>query len=59
MIHPDNTAVLLATRAGIYRTDNGGDTWTLVESAYCYDMAFNGADPNIIYAVGDKDFWLL
>ena len=57
LIHPDNTAVLLAaTRAGIYRTDNGGDTWTLVESAHCYDMAFNGADPNIIYAVGDKDF---
>lgn len=56
IIHPENTNVLLAaTRDGIYRTTNGGDTWTLVSSAHCYDFAFNTADNNTIYAVGDKD----
>lgn len=56
IIHPENTNVLIAaTREGIYRTDNGGDTWTLESSAHCYDFAFNTANPDIIYAVGDRD----
>ncbi|MFI5170837.1 MAG: T9SS type A sorting domain-containing protein [Chitinophagales bacterium] len=56
IIHPDNPNVLItATRNGIYRTDDGGDTWTLVETKHCYDFAFNKSDADIIYAVGDKD----
>ena len=54
IIHPTNPAILLAaTRNGIYRTADGGATWTLVDADHCYDMEFNTANPDIIYAGGN------
>ena len=56
MMHPTNPNILVAaTRDGIYRTTNGGSTWTLESSVHCYDMAFHATDPDKIYAVGDRD----
>ena len=59
LIHPTNPDILLAaTRNGIYRTTDAGDTWTLVQNTHCYDMAFNTANPDYIYAAGNKDILL-
>lgn len=59
IIHPTNPDILLAaTRTGIFRTDDGGDTWTLVNPAHCYDMAFNTANPDIIYASSSSDIYV-
>lgn len=59
IMHPENSNVLIAaTRNGIYRTEDAGASWTLVDNAHCYDMAFNVAEPNTIYAVGNKDVFI-
>ena len=56
IVHPENTNILLAaTRDGIFRTTDGGDTWSSVSAAHCYDFAFKTTDNNTIYAVGDRD----
>ena len=49
---PTNSQVLLAaTSVGIYRTANGGTTWTLVSpSTWFMDLEFKPTDPNYVYA---------
>lgn len=52
LIHPDRPNELLAaTRNGIWRTTNSGDTWNLVESGHVYSMARKPDAPDVIYAV--------
>ena len=59
LIHPENTNILLAaTRSGIYRSTDSGDSWTMVEVTHCHDMDFNTDDPNTVYAVGDRDVFV-
>lgn len=54
LINPANNKVLLAaTREAIYRTTNSGSTWVKVLGRHCYDMEWNTADPNIVYAGGE------
>lgn len=56
VISPSNSSLLLAaTRSGIYRTSDAGVSWTLVNANHCYDIEFNTADPNTIYAGGNQD----
>lgn len=56
VISPSNSSVLLAaTRAGIYRTADAGVSWTLVNANHCYDIEFNTADANTVYASGNQD----
>jgi photosystem II stability/assembly factor-like uncharacterized protein len=56
LISPSNPSMLLAaTRSGIYRTADGGVSWTVVDPDHCYDMEFNTADANIVYAGGNQD----
>lgn len=53
IINPSNPQVLLAaTNAGIYRTSNGGTSWTLVASGTTFDLEFKPAHPNVVYAGG-------
>ncbi len=53
IIHPTNPQILLAaTNSGIYRTTNGGTSWTNVNTANCYDLEFQPGNPNIVYAGG-------
>lgn len=51
---PDEPATLLAaTSAGIYRTTNGGSTWTLVTTAVTYcDIEYDPNGPDRVYASG-------
>ncbi len=53
IINPQNPQILLAaTNAGIYRTTNGGSSWTLVASGTTYDLEFKPSHPNVVYAGG-------
>jgi PKD repeat protein len=52
LIDPTNGQIMLAaTTNGIYRTTNGGASWTLEQSgAYFIDMEFKPGDSDIVYA---------
>ncbi len=53
IINPSNTQIVLAaTNSGVYRTANGGTSWTQVSTANCFDLEFKPGDPNTIYAGG-------
>ncbi len=54
VMHPTNPEVLMvATNAGIYRTTNGGTTWTnSISATYFWDIEFKPGDPSIVYAAG-------
>jgi len=51
VIHPTNTNIVFAaTTDGLYRTTNGGGSWTLIHSAvYAMDLLFKPDDPSILY----------
>ncbi|MEZ5014256.1 MAG: fibronectin type III domain-containing protein [Chitinophagales bacterium] len=58
-IHPTSPNILLAaTRNGVYRTDDGGDTWSLVKNTHCYDFENDMDNPDRVYTVGDKDVFV-
>ncbi|MBI3258395.1 MAG: hypothetical protein HYZ54_02775 [Ignavibacteriae bacterium] len=51
LISPTNPQILFAgTDGGIYRTVNGGETWTLIQNGNIYDMEFKPDDSKMIYA---------
>lgn len=51
LIHPtDNQILLASTSDGIYKSTNGGTSWTLKTSNLWIDMEFKPGDPTIIYA---------
>ena len=53
LINPNNPLIILAgTNTGIYRTSNGGTSWTQVSTANTYDMEFKPGDPNTVYSAG-------
>jgi photosystem II stability/assembly factor-like uncharacterized protein len=54
IMHPTNSSILLvATNTGLYRTTNGGSTWTNMESGSdFYDIEFKPGNPSVVYASG-------
>ncbi len=58
VMHPVDTAtVFAATQLGLYRSLNGGTTWTLIISGEFQELEFHPTRPDTIYAVkrvGDK-----
>lgn len=60
-VHPGNPDIALyGARGKVYRTTNGGGTWTTVGQAgfqslglYVWDLHFNPSNPNMIYAATD------
>ncbi|HQQ93801.1 MAG TPA: T9SS type A sorting domain-containing protein [Bacteroidia bacterium] len=53
IINPLNPQILLAaTNAGVYRSTNAGNTWSLVLSGDYFDMEFKPAHPNSVYLSG-------
>lgn len=53
LIHPTNTDTLLAaTSAGIWRSVNGGTSWSSVASGNYKAMEFKPGDPTTVYASG-------
>jgi len=53
IINTANPQILMAaTNVGIYRTTNGGTNWTQINSSNSYDLEFNTAGTNTVYAAG-------
>jgi len=53
LIHPDNPDTVFAgTSNGIYRTTNGGSTWTQLQTGQFFDLEFKPGSPSTIYASG-------
>ena len=51
VIHPSNNSILFAaTTDGLYKTTNGGTTWTSKEANTWNDIEFKPGDPTIMYA---------
>jgi photosystem II stability/assembly factor-like uncharacterized protein len=51
VMHPVDTATLLAsTSQGIFRTTDGGLTWTLVSSLQARSLVYNPKNPNTVFA---------
>ncbi len=51
IINPQTATILIAaTSQGIYRTINGGVSWTNVQTGHFKDLEFNPGNPNIVYA---------
>ena len=60
MMHPTNNQILLcATSAGLYKTSNGGTTWTVVQTGSFAQgsVRFKPNDPTTVYAVNYNRFY--
>jgi hypothetical protein len=57
LIHPTNPQIVVAGASnGIWRTTNGGTTWTQVNTVGIYDLEFKPSHPNTIYAAAGTTF---
>lgn len=57
-MHPDNPSVLwVATSAGLYKTTNGGITWTNTLSGNVKDLKLKPGNPDVVYAVTNNRFY--
>jgi len=55
IINPSSTSTIIAaTSNGIYRTTNGGTSWTQVQTGSFYDLEFKPGTPNTVYATTDQ-----
>jgi Secretion system C-terminal sorting domain/Fibronectin type III domain/Sortilin, neurotensin receptor 3, len=53
IVHPTNSSiVLVAVQNGIFRTTDGGATWTRTFAGVMEDIEFKPNDPNTLYATG-------
>lgn len=60
IIHPTNNQILLcATNTGLYRTINGGTTWTVEQTGNFSQgsVRFKPNDPTIVYATTNNRFY--
>jgi PKD repeat protein len=57
LINPSNTQIILAaTSNGVYRSINGGTSWTQEQVGNFKDMEFKPGDPTVVYVSGTT-FW--
>jgi photosystem II stability/assembly factor-like uncharacterized protein len=58
IISPNDPNILIAaTTNGIYRTTNAGTTWLKVFSGHVFDLAFNTANADTVYATDTTDIY--
>jgi len=51
VIHPENPEILIAaTQGGLYKSTNGGNSWTQTAQPESFDVEYVIDDPNTIYA---------
>lgn len=57
-MHPSDPSTLwVATSAGLYKTSNGGTTWSNNLSGNVKDLKLKPGNPNIVYAVTNNRFY--
>jgi photosystem II stability/assembly factor-like uncharacterized protein len=57
-MHPDDPLTLwVATSAGLFKTSNGGTTWTNNLNGNVKDLKLKPGNPNIVYAVTNNRFY--
>ena len=56
MSETDPQTLLVARADGIWRTTNGGDSWTRPYTSDCNDLAWKPGDANVVYAARN-DYW--
>ena len=58
LMNPDNHLILLAaTSSGIYKTVDGGASWSVVQTGIFMDMEFKPGTPSTIYATSALSFY--
>ncbi|NNF02334.1 MAG: T9SS type A sorting domain-containing protein [Bacteroidia bacterium] len=58
VMSPANSNILLAaTSAGLYRTTNGGVSWSVVQSGSFRDIEYKSDDPTVVFAVTTNTFY--
>ena len=58
IMHPNSSSILFAvTTEGVFKTSNGGSSWSLVIEGSCEDLEFKPSDPTTMYATGDYQFY--
>ncbi len=56
-MNPKNTSILIAaTSDGLYKTWNGGNTWTKIRTENFSDIKYKPGDTTIVYAASN-DYW--
>ena len=57
-MHPNDPSTLwVATSAGLYKTSNGGTTWSNNLSGNVKDLKLKPGNPNVVYAVTNNRFY--
>jgi photosystem II stability/assembly factor-like uncharacterized protein len=57
LINPINPSIMMAaSNVGIFRTIDGGTTWTQLKAGYFTDLEFKPGDPSTVYAAGYNFF---
>jgi photosystem II stability/assembly factor-like uncharacterized protein len=57
-MHPTDASTLwVATSAGLFKTSNGGTTWTNTLNGNVKDLKLKPGNPNIVYAVTNNRFY--
>jgi photosystem II stability/assembly factor-like uncharacterized protein len=57
IINPENPLELFVAQTdGLFRTQDGGDTWTLVHEGYHNDVLFQPGNPSTVYSC-TNDYW--
>jgi photosystem II stability/assembly factor-like uncharacterized protein len=55
-INTSNSSTLIAaTNGGVFKTTDGGTNWVMTQAGRAFDVKYNPADTNIVYAVADSD----
>lgn len=55
LVNPNNPNIIIATNTfNIYRSTNGGATWTTVSTENVEDIVFRPGNPNVVYSCGNE-----
>lgn len=58
LMHPGNNMIIFAaTNGGLYRSANGGSSWTRVIIGDFKDVVFKPGNPDVVYAAGSGKFY--
>ena len=57
LVHPDDRQIIYLAGDVVYKTTDGGDTWSILEDVSGQQLAFAPGDPNTVYASQFSTFY--